>query len=246
MHMHKVFWAVIGTSLFFFVVILLQVGIGPRPIQVIKPSLLEQPEEAGMWIYRQLRHQVFKYPITVFGLDQDASHSQVTLGFLNAALKDHQNFAAVVLPEKFNFESPIPKLGFTHPSQINSLIDTYKTGSQKVLLLLPSAESSHLVTDSFLQKYTQEPHKEAFAVTLLSWRKDDPSHQMVEPKCEAAEKLTHFEDVRMFFCFYFSKMKKLDEKSEASDRKRYGIILDQFGQSNYVMMTDDRRDQNGK
>src|ERR1051325_1017319 len=88
--MPKYVWAIALISLTVVVFFLVEVGVGPRPIDLIRPSLAGDEEEIGYWTYRQVRNEIIKYKVVVWGVEQP-NHEKALQGFWENAQADHQN-----------------------------------------------------------------------------------------------------------------------------------------------------------
>ncbi|HEX4924908.1 MAG TPA: hypothetical protein VFV50_12520 [Bdellovibrionales bacterium] len=231
--MVKWFWAAVLVSFTAFAFLAFQMGISPRPIQVIRASLAGSPEEIGFWTYRQLRHIVFKHQIVVFGYQDEAKHVKVAKGFWESASKDGQSFSIVVKPESLQVELPAQTISLKEPAQALELVPPLLASTGRILLLLPSADSSHVVKDSVVKRLESAANKSAMSLSLLDWRPDHQAAAMVAEHCEESKKLTGFPDFMFFHCIYKGRAAKL---AKLKKPEKLGFMVDQYGQADFVIV----------
>lgn len=231
--MVKVFWAAVLVSFSAFAFLAFEMGVSPRPIQVIKASLAGSSDEIGFWTYRQLRHIVFKHQVVFIGYQDEAKHAKVAQGFWESASKDGQKFELVLKPAVFALDLPAQTISLNEPAQTLELLPPLLKNGQKVLVVLPSADTSHVVKDSIVKKFETVADKSAMSLSILDWQ---PSHQaatMVQEHCEESKKLTGFPDFLFFHCIYKGRAAKLAKLKEP---QKLGFMVDQYGQADFLIL----------
>lgn len=232
--MLKVFWAALAISFLAFVFVTLQVGVGPRPIGVIKPSLAKEPAEIGFWTYRQLRHVVFKSQIIFWGYQDEKILAEVARGFWESAKNDSIDIDLIIKMKGAAINLPVRTNEILELEKLPDLLTQVVPSSKKILVFLPSQDSSHVVKDSLVHKVEVKLNQNVMSISQLVWTPDHPANKMVKEHCEEAKSLTGFPDFEFFRCIYLNREKKIDKTKEPG---KVLFIVDQFGGSDYVVLT---------
>jgi hypothetical protein len=235
--MVKWFWAAVAICFLAFIFLTFKIGVGPRPIQVIKPSLAQSPEEIGFWTYRQLRHIVFKHQVIFLGIDgqgdQFNEQIKVSMGFWESAKNDNQPIEIIVRPQNIKTDIPAQTIELTEPEQVLDLLTPELLNQRKALVILPSQNTSHVIKDSLVKKFEQKTNQNVMALSLLDWRPDHPVAKLAQPHCEEAKQLTGFPDFGLFHCLYLGRSRKLVAMKVPL---KFGFMVDQYGQSDFVVL----------
>jgi hypothetical protein len=231
--MPKYVWAIVSISLLVFIFFLVEVGVGPRPIQIIRPSLAGDVQEVGYWTYRQVRNEIIKYNIVVWGYENSELHEKALLGFWENAIADNQKFTLFVKPAGESITLPIQTVTLADLKKAAGIIKPMLNLHSKILILLPSNESSHTVKESLVHKLEEEVNKNILTVSVLDWRPDHPGYKLVEQHCDDAKRLTGFPDFQFFRCIYERRTRKL---LKLKTENKVGFMLDQYGSSDYLLL----------
>ncbi|MEQ1877401.1 MAG: hypothetical protein ABL958_12215, partial [Bdellovibrionia bacterium] len=190
--MLKVFWAAVAISFAAFVFVTIQVGVGPRPIQVIRPSAAKEPAEIGFWFYRQLRHVVFKHRVFFVGYQNEKVAAEVAKGFWESAKNDGQEIGAVIKLRGAAIDLPVQTFELLAVEDLPKLLPQVASVAKKFIVFLPSQDTSHVVKNSLVQKTEVLLNENIMSFSELEWRPDHPADKMVFDHCEDAKRLTGF------------------------------------------------------
>jgi hypothetical protein len=232
--MLKIFWAALAVSFAAFVFVTIQVGVGPRPIGVIKPSLAKEPAEIGFWIYRQLRHVAFKSQIIFLGFQDEKTQAEVARGFWESARNDGLAIDLVVKKKGALLSLPVRTNEFLDEKDLPALLAQVAPSAKKILVFLPSQDASHVVKDSIVHRVEVQLNQNIMSISQLEWTPDHPVNLMVQEHCEEAKSLTGFPDFNFFRCIYSIRKKKIERTKEQG---KLLFVVDQFGGSDYVVLT---------
>jgi len=232
--MLKFFWIAMAISFSAFVFLTLQVGVGPRPVQVIKPSPAKEPAEIGYWFYRQLRHVVFKHRVIFVGYQDEKKAAAIARGFWESARNDGQEIDTLFRLKGAAVDLPVRAIEMAESADILKLLPQTLPAAKKTIVFLPSQDTSHVVKNSLVQKTESAIDENILSISELDWRPDHPAEKMVEPNCEDAKRLTGFPDFDFFRCIYKSRREKLEKYKEPG---KIVFLIDQFGGSDFLVLT---------
>jgi hypothetical protein len=213
-----------------------EVGVGLRPFQVIKASLAQDPKEIGFWTYRQLRPTVFKLKILVWGYEDQKVHIETLRGFLETAKNDSAEFNVLIKVGSIETDLPLQTITVNDIGEISQIAGPLVQAGQKIVLLLPSAQSAHSVRDAFVHRLEQKLKLDTLAISNLDWRPAHPNYELVKEHCEELVKLTAMPDFQGLRCLYETRTKKLVKLKKD---QRLGFMVDQYGQYDFVLLVYD-------
>lgn len=215
--------------------LVLKFGTKPQPVQIMKPSYFSKTEEIGATIYRRFYAPITERSVVFLGIPpQPAWHQGVVRGVLLAAGVEKHPFDAVILEEGmpdlnlFNASSVEVVRVATNSATLSELMDLlklYKSQNKKVLVVVPSTFSTHLLQGNLVNRIEKISGEPVFSITSTQLALHPNQEILVSPPCVGMARDNS--GTATLGCAVLSASRRLYRKDLKNDR--YVAIMEQNG-----------------
>ena len=165
----------------------------PIPVEIMKPSFFDKPEEIGAVVYRRFYAPIEEAKVVVIGIPPEPEFNRAIIrGFLQAANAEKRPFEALISEERM---SPIDLVGVPPLEAQTMMVNTetqtefvdklkaLKDAGKRTLVYVPSVFSTHFLPGNPVLRYEAATKQSLFTITVgpLALRQDQ--EYIVSPSC---------------------------------------------------------------
>lgn len=222
--------------------------VKPQPVEILKPSLFERPDEIGAVIFRRFYAPLESEKIVVFGAPTAPEwHLDIVRGFLKVAAAEKRPFDVIVAEPQMPplntselltsqgapIEVILAPMNAEIPAEFIDRVQALADQGKRVLVYTAGVFSSHLLKANPLNRLEKMTGKKFFSITSAPLAVRPDQEFLVDPPCVGMERDAN--GTADLGCAILQASRATYRKNLPDDK--FVSMLNQQGVNDYLLMT---------